>query len=72
MEYFKHLHLWNVAGDIILTYLNEGYLNEVPISKYLDTFMEGEDAPVTAYHFETTGMEVLVGNGVKDKVEVRD
>ena len=43
-----------MAGDILITYFNGGgYINEVPMAKYLDTWMVGEDPAVVSYMFKS-------------------
>lgn len=53
--YFKDMWHWLMAGDIILTYSlgSMGNINEVPMSKYLDTWMEGDEPAVVDYMFKT-------------------
>ena len=36
--YFKSLWYWNQAGDLIMTFLDYGFLNEVPMAEFLDTY----------------------------------
>ena len=52
--YFKNVWHWYMAGDILITYFNGGgYINEVPMAKYLDTWMVGEDPAVVSYMFKS-------------------
>ena len=36
--YFKSLWYWYQAGDLIMTFPLYGFLNEVPMAEFLDTY----------------------------------
>ena len=50
LEYFHKIWYWFMAGDILIS-SEFGYLNEVPMAKYLDTFTTGDNPAVTSYMF---------------------
>ena len=69
--YFKSLWYWYQAGDLILTFpLGHSFLNEIPMSEFLDTYTQGEDPAIVSYHFTATRMARVMGDSFV--TEIRD
>ena len=61
--YFRSLWYWYQAGDLILTFpLGHSYLNEIPMSEFLDTYTKGDDPAIVSYHFTAKDMGRVMGD----------
>ena len=58
---FENIMHWYSAGDIFL-FTKTGYLNEVPMANFLDSYAVGEDPDVIDYQFTTKSLGGVLGN----------
>ena len=63
LGYCIQLYKWYRAGDLTLLFdssLLENYLNEVPMTRFLQKYTEGENPAVTDYYFKSVHYETLM------------
>ena len=52
LGYFDYLWRWFRASDMGLQFFNyDNYLNEIPMSRFLDQYTQGENPAVESYFF---------------------
>ena len=58
---FENIWHWYSASDIFL-YTKTGYLNEVPMANFLDSYTVGEDPDVIDYQFTSNSLGEVLGD----------
>ena len=62
LGYFEMMWRWLRGADLSLMLTNyDNHLNEIPMSKFLDSYMQGENPAVENYFFSSNHLDKLTG-----------